>query len=271
VNERSRIVIVGLIAIASLTMVLSDRFEPRSPERLLDVAGATLDQIPLSGNNVAYLQTIDLHQMQMDQLVGEADRRSKEKGFYYPVKNQDFSPFFKRLPFTEVRDRYQTQYPSDAVFIINASFFEDYQPQTQLSFPIKHNGKVITAGSSPYGPIQKPADPYYRKIQLNALIWDRKKAAIETYNPANGYPLNRGNVKNALVSYAYRDHPAYALAGDPENLYHVLGVLNSTEFTSRLLIVTVNRSTLEQAATILRQHGANGNLMTIDGGISTYL
>ena len=55
------------------------------------------------------------------------------------------------------------------ISIINASFFEDYKSSTRLSFPIKLKGTLITAGSSPYGPIQKPAEPYYRTIQLKAL------------------------------------------------------------------------------------------------------
>jgi hypothetical protein len=157
--------------------------------------------------------------------------------------------------------------------IINASFFEDYQRSTRLSFPLKLNGKLITAGSSPYGPISKPADPYYRKVELQALIWDNTKATIAPYNPANGYPLNRAKVQNALVSYRYKDHPAYALAGDPANRYHVLGILNPEDAgkTNRLLIATSDRATLEGAANVLRQQGVKGDLMTIDGGISTYL
>jgi hypothetical protein len=151
--------------------------------------------------------------------------------------------------------------------------FEDYQSSTRLSFPIKLNGKLITAGSSPYGPIQKPADPYYRNIQLKALAWNGYRAAIADYDPASGFPLNQTSVKNALVSYAYRDHPSYTLVGDPENRYHVLGVLNPDDKkkSSRLLIATTNRATLENAATVLRQRGVKGDLMTIDGGISTYL
>jgi hypothetical protein len=75
------------------------------------------------------------------------------------------------------------------------------------------------------------------------------------------------------VSYAYQDHPAYVLAGDPMNRYHVLGVFHpdQRQQANRLLIATTNRATLKEAGNILRQFGVNGDLMTIDGGISTYL
>jgi hypothetical protein len=245
---------------------------PKS-QKLFEVNGATLDQISFENGNVAYLQTIDLHKMQLDQLMDNADLRKGAKGFYYPSKADDSSPFFKRLTVAAVSDKYQKQNGSRIFSIINASFFEDYQSVTRLSFPIKLNGKVMTAGSSPYGPIQKPADPYYRNIQLKVLTWDNEKATVSTYNSKNGYPLSQANIKNGLVSYAYQDHPSYALAGDPENRYHVFGVLNPDDAnkTSRLLIATVNQATLESTATILRQRGVKGELMTIDGGISTYL
>jgi hypothetical protein len=262
-----------LICLVGCTKQSNSVLSQPASQRLIEVDGATLDQIPLERGNVVYLQTIDLHKVEIDQLIGDIDGRKGVKGLYYPSKNEDSSPFFKRMTIAAVRNRYQSQHPSGIFSIINASFFEDYKNSTRLSFPIKLNGKVITAGSSPYGPIQKPADPYYRNIQLKALTWNSDNAAISDYNPANGSPLNQSSVKNALVSYAYRDHPSYALVGDPENRYHVLGVLNPDDDkkASRLLIVTTNRATLENAANVLRQRGVKGDFMTIDGGISTYL
>jgi hypothetical protein len=246
---------------------------PVAPQRLASVAGATLDRLTVENGNVIYLQTLDLRKIQIDQLTGSVDRSKQGKGFYYPSQGKDSSPFFKRLTVVDVRHEYQKQHPVGLFSIINASFFEDYKNSTRLSFPLKINGNVMTAGSSPYGPIPKPADPYYRKIQLQALTWDNTKATLSAYNPTNGYPLNQASVKNALVSYRYQDHPAYALAGDPENRYHVLGILNPQDAgpSNRLLIATTNRATLERGAKVLRQQGVKGELMTIDGGISTYL
>jgi hypothetical protein len=262
-----------LICLVGCTQQSNPRLLQPVPKRLIEVNGATLDRIPLEQGNVVYLQTIDLHKMEIDQMMGDIDRRKGVKGLYYPSKNDDSSPFFKRMPTTAVRNRYQSQHRSGIFSIVNASFFEDYNSSTRLSFPIKLNGKLMTAGSSPYGPIQKPTDPYYRKVQLKALTWNRDKATISAYNPASGSPLNQSEVKNGLVSYAYRDHPSYALAGDPQNRYHVLGVLNPEDDkqANRLLIATTDQATLEDAAHILRQHGVKGDLMTVDGGISTYL
>jgi hypothetical protein len=78
------------------------------PQRLFNTEGATLDQIPLEQGNVVYLQTIDLHKMEIDQLVGDVERKGI-KGLYYPSKTNDSSPFFKRLTVSAVRTLYQTQ------------------------------------------------------------------------------------------------------------------------------------------------------------------
>jgi hypothetical protein len=254
----------GLTGCTELTKSLASN--PVS-QRLVETDGATLDRLDLQNGNVAYIQTIDLRKMQMDQLVGKVDRTQSAKGMYYPSKDKNSSPFFERLTTLEVRDDYQKHYGVEIFSIINASFFEDYKGSSRLSFPIKLNGKVITTGNSPYGPIPKPADSYYRNIQLKALTWGDGQVAITNYNPTTGYPLNQPTVKNALVSYIYKDHPAYTLAKDPANKYHVLGILKPNQ----LAIATVNHTTLESAANLLRQKGVKDDLMTIDGGISTYL
>jgi hypothetical protein len=231
-----------------------------------------LDRIPLEAGATVYLQTLDLRQVMIEQLIGPADPNRGTKGFYYPSQDKFSSPFFPRQTATAIRHAYQQQ-PSGLFAILNAAFFEEYQRSTRLSFPIKHNGKVITAGSSPYGPIARPAAPYYRTVRLKALIWNRSGVTITDYVPSSGFPLTQPSVMNALVSYAYRDHPAYVLAGDPPNRYHVLGVVRQSKRSQAqaLLIATIERGTLAQAATVLRQQGVQGDLMTIDGGISTYL
>jgi hypothetical protein len=57
------------------------------------------------------------------------------------------------------------------------------------------------------------------------------------------------------------------------NRYHVLGVIHGDQDkqVNQLLIATTNRATLKEAGNILRQRGVKSDLMTIDGGISTYL
>ena len=243
-----------------------------SPTRLLEVDGAVLEQISFDKQNKIYLQTIDLRRMQIDQIIGKAERKGS-KSLYYPSLAGVSSPFFERLTTTAARSRYQEQHPPTVFSIINASFFEEYKSSTRLSFPIKLNGALISGGSSPYGPIQNPADAYYRRVTLKALVWDSNTVEITRYDPATGYPLNQPDVENALVSYDYQDHPAYVLADDPVNYYHVMGIVESEEdkADNQLLIATAARSTLAQAAAILRQRGVTGTIMTLDGGISTYL
>jgi hypothetical protein len=244
-----------------------------APQRIAQVEGATLDRISLQQDNVVYIQTIDLQKMAIEQLTGNIDRRKGVKGLYYPDKRPEASPFFVRLPVAAVLQNYQKLHGTKLFSVVNASFFEDYDRSTRLSFPIKINGKIITAGSSPYGPIAKPAEPYYRTIQLKALTWKDSQVSVINYNPQTGYPLNQSNVDNGFVSYAYQDHPAYVLAEDPVNRYHVFGVTHGDQdkWANQLLIATTNRATLKEAGNILRQRGVKSDLMTIDGGISTYL
>jgi hypothetical protein len=154
-----------------------------APQRIVQVEGATLDRILLQKDNVVYVQTIDLQKMAIEQLTGEIDRRKGVKGLYYPDKRPESSPFFIRLPATTVLQNYQKLQGKKLFSVVNASFFEDYERSTRLSFPIKINGKVITAGSSPYGPIEEPADPYYRSIQLKALTWKENQVSVIDYNP----------------------------------------------------------------------------------------
>jgi hypothetical protein len=108
---------------------------------------------------------------------------------------------------------------------------------------------------------------------LQALVWDDSGAYITDYDPANGAPLDQSSVKNAIVSYQYSDHPAKVLAQNQVNRYHVIGTLDfdGIKGDELLLIMTVNRATLDRAANLLRQLGVKDNIITIDGGSSTYL
>jgi hypothetical protein len=253
---------------------IAQGFTPSSSYQPLDVInGAGLYKQQLTDGNEAYLQVIDLHKMQIEQLVGEVDTMGLGQGKYYQGEGKYYSPFFKMKLFEEVTDEYKELY-GDAVFsLINCSFFEQYKSSSQLSFPIKFNGEVITAGHSPYGPVSQPADKFYSNIRLKALVWDDAGAYITDYDPASGAPLNQSSVKNAIVSYQYSDHPAKVLAKNQANRFHVIGTLDfdGIKGDELLLIMTVNRTTLDEAADSLRQLGVKGDIITIDGGSSTYL
>jgi hypothetical protein len=266
------LVIIFLVIINSFW--IAQAFTPPSSYQPLEVIdGAALYKQQLTDGNEAYLQVIDLHKMQIDQLVGEIDTMGLGQGKYYQGEGGYYSPFFKMKLFEEVTGEYKELY-DDAVFsLINCSFFEQYKSSTQLSFPIKLNGEVITAGNSPYGPVSQPADKFYSNIRLKALVWDDAGAYITDYDRATGAPLNESRVKNAIVSYQYSDHPAKVLGKNQANRFHVIGTLDfdGIKGDELLLIMTVNRTTLDEAADLLRQLGVKGDIITIDGGSSTYL
>lgn len=256
------------------SLLIAPTFTPPSSYQPIEVIdGAALYKQELTDGNEAYLQVINLHKMQIDQLIGEVDNMGLRQGKYYQGEGEHYSPFFQRKLFEEVTNEYKQLY-SDAVFsIINCSFFEQYKSSTQLSFPIKLNGKVISAGNSPYGPISQPRDAFYSKVRLKALVWDDKQAYITDYDPTTGAPLNERGVQNAIVTYKYSDHPAKVLAQNQANRYYVIGTLNfdGIKGDELLLIVTVNKATLDEAADLLRQLGVKGDIITVDGGTSTYL
>lgn len=107
-------------------------------------------------------------------------------------------------------------------------------------------------------------------MRLKAFVWDDQQVYITDYDPVSGTPLNLPNVQNAIVSYQYSDHPAKVLAHNQVNKYHVLGILEK-EGNKLLTIVTVKKATLDEAAELLRKLGVKGDIMTLDGGSSTYL
>jgi hypothetical protein len=157
--------------------------------------------------------------------------------------------------------------------MINCSFFEQYKSSSQLSFPIKLNGVVITGGTSPYGPIKEPKDKFYSNIRLKTLVWDDKQAYITDYDQVSGAPLNQNRVQNAIVTYRYTDHPAKVLGKNQVNKYQVIGTLNKdgVKGDELLLIMTVNQTTLDEAGDLLRKLGVKGDIITVDGGRSTFL
>ncbi len=244
-----------------------------SYQPLQTIDGAALYKKQLTNGNEAYLQVIDLGKMQIDQITGEVDKMGLNEGKYYKGEGGYYSPFFKNKLFSEVTDEYKKLYANDVFSIINCSFFEQYQSSTQLSFPIKFNGVVISGGNSPYGPIKKPKDKFYSNIRLKALVWDNKQAYITDYDQISGAPLNQNAVKNAIVTYRYSDHPAKVLAQNQVNKYQVIGTLDKyrVKGDELLLIMTVNQATLDEAADLLRKLGVKGDIITVDGGRSTYL
>ncbi|MEH2077911.1 MAG: hypothetical protein V7K57_26530 [Nostoc sp.] len=244
-----------------------------SYQPLQSIDGAALYKKELTNGNEAYLQVINLGKMHIDQIIGEVDNMGLNEGKYYQGEGKYYSPFFQRKLFSEVVNEYKELYANNVFSMINCSFFEQYESSTQLSFPIKLNGVVISGGTSPYGPIKEPKDKYYSNIHLKALVWDNKQAYITDYNQVSGAPLNQNAVKNAIVTYRYSDHPAKVLAQNQANKYQLIGTLDKdgVKGDELLLIMTVKQATLDEAADLLRKLGVKGDIITVDGGTSTYL
>jgi hypothetical protein len=247
----------GVHAIASATADVASRATIAATD------GATLTQLVLSDGSRAYLQQIDLRRMRIEQVIGDRDpRAASEAGRYYPGAS---SPRFVRIPPRQVRDECQTA--STLFSIVNFAFFEEYDPSTRMAFPVKTHGTLLTGGSSPYGPVSSPGNVYYRTVTLQAFTWSDSGAAIAPYDPTHGAPLASSTVQDGVVTYRYRDHPSYALDNDPPNRYQLLALSDP----QHLLVLTVEHATLDTAADLLRAHGAAGEVLAFDGGVSTYL
>jgi hypothetical protein len=227
------------------------------------VGGASLVEVQVGGSP-AYLQVLDLAKVRLDQVTGDRDGgRAPGPGAYYPGKD---SPAFHRISPALMQRSCRDRYGARAVSAVNAQFFEDYQPGTPLSFPVKASGTVLTGGSSPYGPVPAPKVGYYRTVTLDALSWDGHGVTIAPYHPDTGAPL-AGPVPDAIVTYRYADHPSYVLDHDPPNRYQLAGALDAT----RLAILTVTHASLAEGAQVLVRQGVHGDILTFDGGVSTYL
>jgi hypothetical protein len=237
-----------------------DRPSIGASETIAAVDGASLSRLSLSDGSHAYLQQIDLRLVRVEQVIGDPDPgAAREAGRYYPG---GMSPRFIRIPPRRAQDDCQR---TAAFSIVNFAFFEEYEPSTRLSFPAKSHGSLLTAGSSPYGPVDAPSAAYYRTVTLQAFTWSDGGAVIGPYDPKRGAPLD--STQDGLVTYAYRDHPSYVLSHDPPNRYQLLALSDA----EHLLVLTVEHATLDTAADLLRARGAAGEILAFDGGPSTYL
>ena len=217
-------------------------------------------------NCTIFLQVVDIQQVRIEQLASTPHEGAQPEGLYWDKKDASRSPFFKMYGYQNVIKNAQKKFEKKMWGLMNAAFFEQYGDSTQIAFPLKINGKIVTSGSSPFGPQKQPKKAYYKTTTLKALVWNGTTITIKDYSTQTGAPLTNSDVKNALVSYDYKDHPAKALYGDTPNRYHVLGAKNN-----HLYMLTVDKTSLENAAQQLRDFGIDGDIMTIDGGVSVFI
>ncbi len=277
-------VLVGffLISGAAGPSVAQGQALPRPPGyQLLDSASGAvllLRRIPLGKDSAsAYLQLVDLHRCSLRQLCMATSNEGLNEGKYFPPGTN--SPWFRRFLYTKLDSipgppGDSSPFSAGRLFsITNGQFFEQYEESTQLSFPVKLGGKVLTGGSSPYGPTEFPKHAYYRTAQLCALLLFGDSAAITPYNPRSGFPLNRPDIPDAIVSYSYRDHPAKVLGGNPRNRYLLVGLTGRRKVPGRqyLMILSIVGTSLDEGAAAMREAGARGKILTLDGGTSVFL
>jgi hypothetical protein len=226
--------------------------------------------IALPNNGSAWLTFFRLSKTAIDHIAVEAVSPDPKVGDYYPSSK---SPAFARLDQGAVLGDYQRVHGDKVQAIINCSFFERYDAVTELSFPIKQNGTIITGGSSPYGPRANPADERYKIVTLKALVWNDRAIKIVDYDHKTGGVLNDDNFPNGFVTYDYKDHPANVLAGDPVGQYQLMGTFPTHEggLPDVLFVLTIVKGRMVDGAAILKRYGVMGTVITVDGGPSTHL
>lgn len=251
---------LGLTAVAAC--------QSKAPLTPVKDGGSQRVELPNGGH--AWLSRFDIAKTAIDHIDLEATPASSRVGEYYPASR---SPAFTRLDAGQVLDSYREKHGNKVQSFINASFFERYDAASELSFPIKQAGKVITGGSSPYGPCEYPADDRYKKVTLKALVWNDHAIQVVDYDHKTGGIINDAAFPDGLVTYDYRDHPANVLAGDPVGRYQLMGTYPTRDggLPDVLFVLTIIKGRMVDGAQVLQRNGVAGTVLTIDGGPSTHL
>lgn len=227
-------------------------------------------RVDLPNGGRAWLSQFDISKTAIDHIAAETLIQAPSEGAYYPAST---SPAFTRLDASAVLQHYSQTYPTKAQALLNCSFFERYDDVTELSFPIKSAGKIITGGSSPYGPRPKLFDEYYRNVTLKALVWNDREITVTEYNHKTGGVLNNTAYPNGFVTYDFKDHPANVLSSDPVGQYQLLGT-NSNRgggLSDLLYVLTITKGRMIDGASLLKRNGVTSTVLTVDGGPSTHL
>jgi hypothetical protein len=232
--------------------------------------GAKSEALALPNGGKAWLSRFELADTIIDHINFLVPLPNSKPGDYYPAST---SPLFRRLNADWSLGDYLAEHGDACKALINCSFFERYDADTELSFPIKQGGRVTTGGSSPYGPRPDPADPRYAKVVLKALVWNRQGVMIADYDHKTGGILIDARFPDGLVTYDYKDHPANILAGDPVGRYQLLGVSapGANGLSTTLYVLTIAEGRMVDGAALLANQSAVGTILTVDGGPSTHL
>lgn len=222
---------------------------------------------------MVYCQVIDLKKNTLAQFI-EIDKSAKPSpGKYIGVKGLSDSPFFSTFFVDEAIKKAKSKDKQNFIGMINGGFFESFDPITQMAFPIKKDGVILTAGSSPSGPCENPRLPIFKEMQLKALVWTDSSVAIQNYDLTTGTPLTQEQYSNGLVTYAYDEHPANIFRPNVPDRFMLLGTARTPENTADNLVVimTFNKGNIELAAAHLKELGIRSDIIALGGSGSGFL
>jgi len=249
-----------LLLIYSLGFSASTSQAQALQERILEKGYTVMEDSEASflyNNNGAYIMGINLEKMKI-QSFQKLDSTHEAKPSLYLEGIE--SPYYQRIDYQEVIEKYKEQ------IIINASFFENYEASTPLSYPIFDGTEWISGGSSPYGPVNEPINDYYGKIDLLALHIDSNHAFIQPYAKESSPSTFM------MVSQNYSDHPAKVLANNRFTRFLLVTTYDQNEDgLDEWLIFSIGFGQITTRAEELLSLIPEKEIMTLDGGSSVLL
>lgn len=251
-----------------LPVLLAKRLRAAGLEaRALDREGDAYALAEIVSDSGAFLvQWADMGDVVVEQVLGPMEPGGTKDSHFYPGDTP--SPAFRLLDPAEVVRQSEA---SGALAILNGAFFETPgRLSTQLAFPVARRGKVVTGGSSPYGPGQPGAETARWGQALRALAVGDSVAHVAAYDPATGMPLDRSAFAEAVVSYAPEAHPSRIATR-----FQVLGALDADGdgVTETLLFATSDgQTTITAPVSLLSRLGvAHEAQVALDGGASVFV
>ena len=222
---------------------------------------------------VVYCQVIDLKKNTLAQFIETDKNITPGLGKYIGVKALSGSPFFSSFSVDEAIKKAKSKEKQNFIGMVNGGFFESFDPSTQMAFPIKKDGAILTAGSSSSGPCENPRLPIFKEVQLKALVWADSGVSIQNYDPKTGIPLTQDQYSDGLVTYAYDEHPANIFRPNVPDRFMLIGTARTPGNTADNLVVilTFNKGNIEFAAAHLKELGIKSDIIALGGSASAFL
>lgn len=271
-----KVILLFVLFFVSITAHCQIPFQEFEYSKIDSLPGAALYGKKVNKGNqqyVVYCQVIDLKQNTLAQFI-EIDKTAKPgPGKYIGAKALSDSPFFSSFSVDEAIKKIKGKEKQNFIGMVNGGFFESFDPSTQMAFPIKKDGAILTAGSSPSGPCENPRLPIFKEVQLKALVWTDSMASIQNYDPKTGMPLTQDQYSNGLVTYAYDEHPANIFRPNVPDRFMLIGTARTpgNMADNLVVIMTFNKGNIELAAAHLRELGVKSDIIALGGSASAFL